>query len=96
MKKRVFLVKMYYKLDSVVAVQRAFSTKYRNKDNPSRYFIMRLIKSFEKTDAVTKSSKKIIRSEKRINAINPLKELISEFPTLLIRKMASVVGVFTK
>ena len=88
--KRVFLVKMY----SVVAVQRAFSTKYRNKDSPSRYFIMRLIKSFEKTGTVTNSSnKKIIRSEKRIN---PVKELISEFPTLSIRKMASAVGVSTK
>ena len=54
------------------------------------------MKSFEKTDAVTKSSKKIIRSEKRINAINPVKELISEFPTLSIRKMASAVGVSTK
>ena len=57
---------------------------------------MKLIKSFEKTGAATKSSKKIIRSEKRINAINPVKELIFEFPTLSIRKMASAVGVSTK
>ena len=54
---------------------------------------MKLIKSFEKTGAATKSSKKIIRSEKRIN---PVKELISEFPTLSIRKMALAVGVSTK
>ena len=43
---------------SVVAVQRAFSTKYRNKDSPSHYFIMKLIKSFETTGAATKNHQK--------------------------------------
>ncbi len=52
---------------------------------------------FEKTGAVAKISLKTKKtSQKRLDAINDIKNLITEDSSLSIRKMASAIGVTTK
>lgn len=95
--KRVFVVKTFYKLGSFIEVRRAFKKNYNTKQVPSNGSIQDIINTFEKTGAVGRippKPKKI--SEKRLEAIEPVQNLISSFPSLSVRKMASAVGVSTK
>ena len=50
--RRVFCVKMFYKLDSYVSVKRAYRAKYGSKDIPSTNVIKNIIMVFEKNGSV--------------------------------------------
>jgi len=91
---RIFLVKTYYKLGSITAVQRAYRTKYKNQTAPSYCAIQNIISVFETTGSVAhKTHKGEQPSEKRQMAKIELENLVAEIPNLSIRKAASAVGV---
>ena len=68
-------------------------SKYNTKQVHSNESIHNIINTFEKKvqSAVYLINRKKI-SEKRLNVIKPVQNLISAFPSLLIRKTASAVG----
>lgn len=91
--KRIFLVKNYYRFGNIIAVQRAYRTKYKNEQAPTRGVIMNIVSVFEKTGSVDR--KPYIRkdhSKKREDAKNQLETMVTEFPTLSIRKAASATS----
>lgn len=51
-KKRVFLVKQYYKLESITLVQRAFRREYPKEETPVSSTIKNIVSNFEKTGSV--------------------------------------------
>lgn len=51
-KKRVFLVKQYYKLESMTLVQRAFRREYPKEETPASSTIRNIVSNFEKTGSV--------------------------------------------
>jgi len=94
LEKRVFLVKKFYELKDIVRVQRAFRTEYKNERAPSNSVIKNIISHFEKTGSVVYSAPKPKElSQKRVDARNQLKTMISENTSLSTRKAASAIGV---
>ena len=92
--KRVFLVKSYYKFQSITQIQRAFHREFGTKDTPSCSVIKNIVSNFEKTGSVGQLSRKPKEaSEKRMLAINQVKNMVSDFETFSIRKAASAIGV---
>jgi len=47
---RVFFVKTYYERKSIVAVQRAYKTKFNQRMAPARSSILAAVKNFEKME----------------------------------------------
>ena len=95
--KRIFVVKSYYKSESLVTVRRAFKKRFNTRILPTNASILAIIKTFEKTGAVCHMPPKPkVISKKRLDAIGPVENLITEFPSLSVRKIASTVGVSTK
>jgi len=93
-RKRVFLVKTFYQLQSVTLVQRAFHREFQTRDTPSSCAIKKIISNFEKTGSVGILARKPKEpSQKREMAKNQLESMVSDFQTFSIRKAASAIGV---
>jgi len=94
LKQRVFIVKTYYKRESIAEVQRAFRTEFKNVSAPTGCAIKNIISNFEKTGSVAYAlPKRREPNPKREEARNQLKSMISEDYTLSSRKAASAIGV---
>ena len=89
--KRIFVVKSYNKSESLVTVRHAFKKRFNTRILPTNPSILAIIKTFEKTGAVCHIPE--VFSKKRLEVIEPVENLITEFPSLSI---ASAVGVSTK
>ena len=93
-KKRVFLIKQYYKLENITLVQRAFRREYPKQDFPTDSTIKNLVSNFEKTGSVGHVPPKPKNpSPKREMAKNQLKMMVQDFETFSINKAASAIGV---
>lgn len=91
---RVFLVKKFYELNHISLVQKAWRTEFVNLKAPGYNTIKNIISNFENTGSVTHMPPKRKNPDpKREVAKNQLKTMISEFPSLSIRKAASAVNV---
>lgn len=91
-KKRIFLLKMYYKTESIKAVQRAYQAEYKCKTAPSNRVILNIVSTFEKHGSVIGTTKnKRPTSQKREEVKNQLETMIEENPTLSTRKAASAL-----
>jgi transposase len=92
LKKRIFIVKMYHKTESLKAVERAYQAKYGRHSAPGINTIKNIISTFEKHGSVigTTTNRKPT-SEKREEVKNQLKTMIAENPTLSTRKAASAL-----
>ena len=91
---RVFLVKKYFELNQICLIQRAWSSQFKNLSIPNHKIIKNIVSNFEKTGSVAHAPPKHkIPDPKRENAKNQLENMISEFPSLSIRKAASAVNV---
>jgi ribosomal protein L17 len=88
LKKRIFIVKMYYKTESLKAVERACQAKYGRNSAPRISTIKNIISTFEKHGSV-----KTPASQKREEVKNQLKTMIAENPTLSTRKAASSLQI---
>ena len=91
---RIFLVKKFYELKHISSVQRAYRTKYKNQTAPTHSTIKNIISRFEKTGSVklvTGNQKE--PSDKRKEAKIRVENVISEFPSLSIRKTAAAVNI---
>jgi hypothetical protein len=94
LKKRVFLLKKYFEFKEIVLVQRAYRTEFKCKDAPSHCIIKNIAFTFEKTGSVMYMAPKLKEiSKKRNDAVNQVKKVISENPTLSSRKAVSLVNV---
>ena len=95
--KLVFLVKSYYKFQSITQIQRAFHREFGTKDTPSCSVIKNIVSNFEKTGSVGQLSRKPKEaSEKRMLAINQVKNMVSDFrsgkqPQLLVFQQHSSI-----
>ena len=94
LKKRIFLVKKFYKFDDIAQVQRAFRSQYKNDRAPSSSTIKNIVSNFEKTGSVgyVKPQRRE-RVEKREQAKNQLQDLFSGNPSLSTRKAAAAVCI---
>lgn len=93
-KKRVFLIKMFYKLENITLVQRAFRSEYPKEDFPNGSTIKNLVSNFEKTGSVGHVAPKPKNpSQKREIAKNQLKTMVQDFGTFSLNKAASAIGV---
>ena len=93
-KKRTFLLKTYYKTESITATQRAYLLEFNCKTAPDHRIIRYIVSTFEKTGSVVCTSKnKKPRSHKREEAKNQLEVMITEKPDLSSRKEASALGI---
>ena len=91
---RVFLLKNYYDLKSIILVQRNFRTQFPKITPPNRSVILNIVSNFEKYGSVGHIPPKPKNpSPKREKAKNDLKKVISEFSRLSIRKAAAAVYV---
>jgi AraC-like DNA-binding protein len=91
---RIFLVKKFYELKHISLIQRAWRSKFFNSKAPSASVIRNIVSNFEKTGSVAcKAPIPKIPKQKRKDAKNELEKMVSEFPSLSIRKAASAVGV---
>ena len=89
-KKRVFLVKMWYKTESIKRVQRDYQAEYSCKTAPSRLVIMNIVSTFEKHGSVVGTTKNgRATSKKREEVKNQLETMIAENRFLSTRKAAS-------
>jgi len=94
--KRIFVVKFTINRESLVTVRRAFKKRFNTRKLPTDA-ILAIVKTFEKTGAVCHMPPKPkVISKKRLDVIEPVENLITEFPFLSVRKIASAVGVSTK
>ena len=92
--KRVFMTKKFAQLKNATLVQRAWRTKYNGQRVPNRHTILNTVTRFEKTGSVAPLPPLPAGpSEKRESAKNELKMLISEDPTLSIRKTSVALGI---
>ena len=91
---RVFVVKKYYELKHISLIQKAWRTEFVKSKAPSDSAIKNMVTNFEKTGSVAHVPPKRKNPDpKREIAKNELKKMVSEFPSLSIRKAASAVGV---
>jgi hypothetical protein len=91
-KKRIFLLKMYYKTESIKAAQRAYQPEYKFKTAPSNRLIINIVSTFEKHGSVIWTTKnRRPTSQKREEVKNQLETMIAENPTLSTRKAASAL-----
>ena len=96
LKTRVFLVKMFYKLEIITLVQRTFRREYPKQDTPTFPTIKNIVSNFEKYGSVGHvAPKPKIPSEKREMAKNQLKSMVKDFQSFSISKAASAIGVST-
>jgi hypothetical protein len=94
LKKRIFLLKNYYKFQSFAMVQSAYRVEFKSKIAPDRKVILNIVNTFEKTGSVSPIPPKHKEiSETRKVAKNELEIMVSDFPNLSIRKAASAVNV---
>ncbi len=92
--KRIFLLKMFYKNERIIAIQRAFCAKFNTRSPPNHKVIKNIVSVFEKTGSVSPiPPKHKAPSQKREEAKIKLETMVTEFPSLSIRKAASAVGV---
>jgi AraC-like DNA-binding protein len=91
---RVFLVKKKYELKEMSLIQKAWRTEFVNSKAPSYTTIKNIVSNFEKTGSVAHVPPKRKNPDpKREIAKNELEKMITEFPSLSVRKAASAVGV---
>ncbi len=94
LRERVFLVKKYYEFHSIVDVQRAYRKEFCEKIAPNDSTIRNIISTFEKTGSVHHGNKGTKKPrQKRKDAENTIKSIVSEMPNLSIRKMAQSVDI---
>lgn len=94
LQERVFLVKKYYEFKSFSDVQRAYRVEFNKNKAPDRKVIFNIVSVFEKTGSVSqkpRQQKEI--SMKRQDAKIQLETMVSEFPNLSLRKMASSLNI---
>jgi hypothetical protein len=88
------LVSKYYELKHISLVIKAWNTQFKNTTAPSHSTIKNIISNFEKTGSVACVAPKPKNpSPTREAAKIELEKLVSDFPSLSIRKAASAVGV---
>lgn len=91
---KIFITNKYAISRSPAIVQRAWRTKFISSFAPSHATILRIAKQFEKTGSIINSTqRKRNISQKRTNAKTILKEVISEKPSLSIRKACQVAEI---
>ena len=91
---RIFLAKKYYELKHISLVQKAWRTEFVKSRAPSVSIIKNIISNFEKTGSVAHvPQKRKEQSQKRQITKIQLEKMVSDFPSLSIRKAASAVGV---
>ena len=89
-KKTHFLLKMYYKTESIKAVQRAYQAEYKCKTAPSNRVIINIVSTFEKHGSVIGTTKnRRPTSQKRKEVKNQLETMMAENSSLSTRKAAS-------
>ena len=92
--KRTFLMKKYYELGSFRSVQKAWRTKFMNERAPCVNTIKYTVQRFEKSGSVTSSTPTHAKpSHKKEEAKNQLKDLVSNNPSLSIRKATAITGI---
>ena len=94
LKKRIFMVREYHKFNSLVKVQRAWRTKFKNLPAPDYKTIKYNVDKLEKHGTVGLAPRVVIRqNENREKVKNTIKKLIFADPSLSIRKLASAAKV---
>ena len=94
---RVFIIKQFYKTDSVSKVRqlylKAFKLRAGDRNVPSRFTIRRLVKKFEKECSVKPGRKAGIqyRTGKNEKA-RIVKDLVAEEPFTSVRRLSSATG----
>ena len=79
--KRIFVVKSYYKSESLVTVRRAFKKRFNTRKLPTDASILAIIKTFEKTGAVCHMPPKPkVISKKRLEPVENLRVSVSVSP----------------
>ena len=87
-RKRIFLIKKWYKLQNITLVKRAWRTKYKFEPVPHYSTIKNYVTKFEKNGSVANSTKVFAtRVERRETAKNRVAALIKENPRLSTRKL---------
>ena len=93
-KERVFLVKSYYKLGSIMLDPIAWRRKFKFKTSPTLKTIKNVVSVFEKTGSVESLlPKRSEPSQKREEARNQLENLHLDKPGLSSRQAACAVNV---
>lgn len=91
--KRAFLVKKFYQTQSYTLVQRAWRSKYQEKDAPHHNTIRKIVAKFESEGLVLDMHPgRSVDTVEREEVKNDLNALISEMPRLSIRKAACALG----
>ncbi len=83
-------------MKNITLVQRAYRNHFSKKTAPSNSVIKNIVSNFEKTGSVGHVAPKPRKpSQKREEAKNQLKTMVSDFETFSISKAASAIGVST-
>ena len=87
---RIFLVEKWFETKSIVRVQRAWRTKFKNKKAPNHSTIKRYVAKFKETGSVANASKSqpAAREERRRAAASRIKAAVADNPQLSIRQLA--------
>jgi len=94
LEEKIFMCKEYMFLGSQTLVQRAWRTKYVCSTAPSCSTIMMTARKFKKTGSVIKMNRKTRSiSQKRKNAKIILERIISENPSMSLRKASQEANV---
>ena len=89
LKKRLFMEKNFDKFLKIASVQRAWRTKFKSKDAPSRHVILYNFNKLENTGSVNHLPRsESIPSQKRQDAKIVIEKLIKENPSLSISKLS--------
>lgn len=90
--KRIFLVKKFFELKSIVRVQRAFRTKYKNHKAPMGFTIINMVRNFEKTGQTSRLSlRQRIKTVRTEELIENLKNVVLDDPGISLTKAANIV-----
>ena len=94
LKKRQFMVREYHKFGSVIKVQRAWRTKYKNLPAPNHNTIRYNVSKFEKYGSIGFTSRcDKIPDQNREQAKIRIKNLVPADPSISIRKLGNATGV---
>ena len=94
LEKRIFLLEKYIKFDSITAVQRAYTSKYKNEKAPDHTTIRNIVSVFKKTGSVNPMPPKPKKpSQKRLDAQNQLKTMVADPAGFSTRKAACSLGL---
>ena len=88
--KKTLFVKKFHETKSIIRIQRAWRSKYKNLISPHANEIKRIMSRFEKTGSTAKKSlKRLLPTQERQKAKNDVENLVSAFPKLSLKLISA-------